>query len=95
MNKFGKLLRWYRNRSGVSQTWLAKACGVSSRKVIQCYEHGRRRPAIGTFVKLAVALDLSTEDREQLYFARLRDELSESASQEAVPFFERGHYALD
>jgi transcriptional regulator with XRE-family HTH domain len=57
---FGENLREARRAAGLSQEELAERAGVD-RSAISDYERGRREPNLSTIVKLASALEISTE----------------------------------
>ncbi|MDP9100616.1 MAG: helix-turn-helix domain-containing protein [Actinomycetota bacterium] len=54
MTTSGELLRDARKRSGLSQTDLARRCGVAQ-SVVSAYEADRRQPALPTLAKLVEA----------------------------------------
>lgn len=56
--KFGALLAAVRERSGVSQTELAKACGLR-RGYVWRIENGDTLPSLRTLSRLAKGLDVS------------------------------------
>jgi DNA-binding XRE family transcriptional regulator len=57
---FGKNLREARRTASLSQEELAERADVD-RSAISVYERGRREPNLRTIVKLAHALEISTE----------------------------------
>lgn len=63
---FGLLLRTYRKRLGLTQWALAERAGVDN-SLISTYESGGRRPARTTFASLAVALELTPEEKNRLW----------------------------
>lgn len=56
----GDILRRLRDERGLSQAGLAQKIGVSN-SMIALYESGARYPSLGTLVKLAKGLGVSTD----------------------------------
>lgn len=52
MNEFGEVLKYLRNRKGLSQSELAKRLGMS-KSTISMYEIGRRQPDLNTMEVIA------------------------------------------
>src|SRR5476649_2267966 len=67
-----KLLRAYRQRSGLSQTQLAELAHMSPAAVGALEQGSRRAPYRQTIVLLANALGLSSEERAELEAAAAR-----------------------
>lgn len=62
---FAELLRWYRERTGVSQARLARLVGVDHSYVSRL-ERGERRPSRDLVVRIADALSLPAADASAL-----------------------------
>jgi transcriptional regulator with XRE-family HTH domain len=56
-DKFAQNLLLYRTRRGMTQEALAEACGIRNTHISH-FEHGRRRPSLGNFVRLCNALNV-------------------------------------
>lgn len=57
---FNKRLRSVRMHRNITQQAIADTIGIALR-TYQCYEQGTREPSLTTLVKLADALDISTD----------------------------------
>lgn len=64
MKSFAEKIKDARNELGITQTQLAKACGITSRAV-QTYEMGEKRPHKSTLIKLAKELKVSIRFLEE------------------------------
>jgi predicted ATPase/DNA-binding XRE family transcriptional regulator len=64
---FGRLLRGYRRRAGLTQERLAERAGISAKAVGAVEQGTRRAPHRQTVLVLADALELSPAERETLY----------------------------
>ena len=60
MNNFGKKLKYYRKRSGVTQEHLAEKLGVSYTQY-QNYERGQSYPLMEKFITLCQILDVPAD----------------------------------
>ena len=49
------------NQSGLSQSEIARRVGIKQSQ-ISCYVHGKKMPALDTFAKLCVVLDVDPAD---------------------------------
>lgn len=77
--RLGRLLRLYRERAHLSQERLAQAAGLGVRTVRGLEGGHVRRPHLRSLRLLAEALDLTQDQREELYLVRA----SESANSPA------------
>lgn len=59
--KFHEKLKELREKNNLTQEQLAKKCGISSR-MIQRYEYGVSRPRLDAAEKIALALNVTTDD---------------------------------
>ena len=61
MNTIAESLKYHREGSGLSQTQLAKATGISQQK-ISYYENGKHAPSIEDCIILADFYDISLDE---------------------------------
>lgn len=64
--RLGSALAAERERKGLTQAALARACGLD-RSHVSLIERGRREPRIGTVARLAGALGVSWERIYEMY----------------------------
>mgnify|MGYP001124968882 CR=1 FL=1 len=61
MKTIGEQIAFYRKKKKLTQTELAEACKLSSKRVIYLYEKGLRYPSHSTLEKIAKELDCTVE----------------------------------
>lgn len=57
----GPMVKYWRNRRGMSGALLAERSGIS-RQTLWNIEHGRHDPALGSVISIADALEVDVED---------------------------------
>jgi len=80
-NRFGTLLRSYREIKGISRKALAATVGYAGSCTIHALETAQsfsRRPTLPTIIEVAHALSLSKHDLTMLVMASLEDRIEEA-----------------